>query len=261
MRSAFVLFSALVGLTSAAAQTVVPIPFACTETDIDHFGLTCSAEHPCKVFADLSFIDAAGAKVFIAGNLHTEATTLYSLLFSSEDSGGTWTEAYQRIRSGSFDQIQFLDFQHGWISGGLILALPRDPFFLVTRDGGKTWQDRPVFDEGGIGAITEFWFVDRLNGQVVIDHTRKPENGNRYELHETMTGGETWIPKQLSPKALKVSRSHSAGDRGWRLEPDAKSKTTRVEVERDGKWSTVAIFPIEVNSCRPPEPKEIPAPR
>ena len=252
VRSVFLLFPFSI---LSWGQTIVPIPFACTVDDIEHFGLTCSAERPCKVFADLSSIEAIGGRIFVTGNLHTDSTTLYSLVFGSADSGVTWAEAHQRIRSGSFDQVQFTDFSHGWIAGGLIQALPRDPFFLVTTDGGKTWQDRAVFDEGGIGAITEFWFSDAKNGQLVIDHTRKPENGNRYELHETMTGGDTWIPKQLSPRPLKTARPKNNSDRGWRLESEAKSKSTHVQIERDGKWSTIASFPIEVAPCRPPEPQ------
>jgi len=180
-------------IVTVSAQTAVPIPFACTAEDIEHFGLTCSAERPCPVYADLNFVESVGARVFVTGNLHTDAATLYSVLFASEDSGVTWKEVYDRVRSGNLDQIQFVDFQNGWISGGLILALPRDPFFLVTHDGGHTWRDRPVFDEGRIGVISEFWFQDKSNGQLIVDHTRRPENGNRYELHESMTGGDTWI--------------------------------------------------------------------
>lgn len=240
-------------------QTTVPIPFACSADEIEHFGLNCSAERPCAVYADLNSVESVGARVLVAGNLHTDSVTLYSLLFESEDSGTTWKEAYERVRSGSLDQIQFADFQNGWISGGVMLALPRDPFFLVTHDGGHTWRNRPVFDEGRIGTIAEFWFDDKSNGQLVFDHTRRPESGNRYELHETMTGGDTWLPKVLSAKPLKLPKSRAGSERsGWRLNPDSKTKTTRVEIERAGKWEAVAAFPIRVVDCKPPEVKEVP---
>ena len=244
---------------SAFAQTTVPIPFACTADDLEHFGLNCSAEQACAVYADFNFVDSVGARVFLTGNLHTDSVTLYSLLFASEDSGVTWKEVYDRVRSGNLDQIQFVDFQNGWISGGLMTTLPRDPFFLVTHDGGHSWRDRPVFDEGRIGAIAEFWFESKSNGQLIIDHTRRPESGNRYELHESMTGGDTWMPKQLSPKLMKLAHSRSGSERsGWRLNPDSKTKTTRVEVERGGKWEAIAAFPIRVADCKPPEPKPDP---
>ena len=225
--------------------------------DLEHFGLNCSNEQPCAVYADLNAVEAIGARLFVTGNLHTDLVTLYSLLFASEDSGATWTEAYARVKSGNLDQIQFTDFQNGWISGGLMTTLPRDPFFLVTHDGGHSWHDRPVFDEGRIGTIAEFWFDNKANGQLVIDHTRRPENGNRYELHESMTGGDTWMPKMLSPKQMKPAHARSESDhRGWRLHPDSRTKTIQVQVERvGGKWEPVAVFPLRVPDCKPPEPK------
>ena len=214
------------------------------------------------MYADLNAVEAIGGRVFVTGNLHTDSVTLYSLLFGSEDSGVTWKEAYERVKSGSLDQIQFADFQNGWISGGLVTTLPRDPFFLVTHDGGHTWRDRPVFDEGRIGTISEFWFDSKSTGQLIIDHTQRPENGNRYELHESMTGGDTWLPKQLSPKAMKLAHARPAANgelSGWRLRADSKTKTTRVELERGaGKWEAVAVFPIRVADCKPPEPKPDP---
>ena len=249
--------------SGAFSQTQVPIPFGCTAEDIDHFGLSCHADAPCPVYADLNFVESVGARVFVAGNLHTGTVTLYSILYASEDSGVTWQEAYQRMRSGNLDQIQFIDFENGWISGGQLTALPRDPFFLVTHDGGKTWRDRPVFDEGRIGTIAEFWFDSKSTGQLVLDHTRRPENGNRYELHQSMTGGDTWMPKRLSQNPIKLNHSRAGSERsGWRLHADPKTKTTRVEVERAGKWETIAVFPIRIADCKPPEPKlEIPEPK
>ena len=256
MRPSFALPLIFLAISAFSQTATVPIPFACSADDIEHFGLNCSAERPCHVYADLNFVESVGARVFLTGNLHTDTLTLYSLLFASEDSGVTWKEAHERLRSGNLDQIQFIDFQNGWISGGILTALPRDPFFLVTRDGGQTWRDRPVFDEGRIGTIAEFWFESKSSGQLVIDHTRRPESGNRYELHESMTGGDTWMPKQLSPKLMKLAHSRSGSERsGWRLHPDSKTKTTRVEVERGGKWEAIATFPIRVDDCKPPEPK------
>src|ERR1700689_4693282 len=71
---------------SAFSQTTVAIPFACTAEEIDHFGLNCSAEQPCPVYADLNSVESIGARVFVTGNLHTDSVTLASLLFGSGDS-------------------------------------------------------------------------------------------------------------------------------------------------------------------------------
>ncbi len=93
------------------------LPFECTEADTQASSLNCSEEEPCAVFLELSSVEAAGNKIFLAGNLHTNTTTLYSVLLATEDAGKTWSEPHPRIRFAGLDQIQFIDFQNGWISG------------------------------------------------------------------------------------------------------------------------------------------------
>src|SRR5438105_3172943 len=102
VRAAFVF---LIGAT-LVAQSPVKIEYACTPEDIDSFGLACSAEDACPVFLELSSVEAVGAKIFVAGNLHTERTTLYSILLTSEDDGKTWTEPQKRMRAAALEQIQ-----------------------------------------------------------------------------------------------------------------------------------------------------------
>lgn len=257
MRSAFLLLPALAMLTTAQqGPPLQQLKFTCTHEDVDALGLSCSEEEPCPVFLELTSVESIGARLFVAGNFHTERNTLYSILLSSEDNGATWTEPHQRIRGGSLDQIQFVDFQHGFISGGVIGSLPRDPFLLVSTDGGKSWRDRPVFDEGRIGTIAQFFFESKNNGILLFDRTKRPEDGNRYELHETMTAGDTWIPKQFSSRPLQLKRAQlSAEERGWRLREDSKTKSIRVE-QKNSSWTTVAVFPIRAGECKPVvEPK------
>ena len=78
--------------------------------------------------------------------------TLYSILLATEDAGNTWIEPHPRIRASGLDQIQFIDFQNGWISGANLQSAPRDPFLLITTDGGKTWRQRPIFDESRVAS-------------------------------------------------------------------------------------------------------------
>lgn len=256
-RALLVLLPALATLVAAQqAPPVQQLKFSCTHEDVDLLGLSCSEDEPCPVFLELTGVESAGARLFLSGNFHTERNTLYSVLLSSEDNGATWTEPHQRIRGGSLDQIQFVDFQHGFISGGIIGSLPRDPFLLVSTDGGKSWRDRPVFDEGRIGTIAQFFFESKTNGTLLFDRTKRPEDGNRYELHETMTAGDTWIPKQFSSRQLQLKRTQlSAEERGWRLREDPKTKTIRVE-QKNSSWIPVAVFPIRIGECKPGiEPK------
>ena len=105
------------------------VPFECTQADTQAAGLSCSEEEPCAVFLELSNVDSAGNKIFLAGNLHTSTTTLYSILLASEDAGKSWMEPHPRVRFAGLDQIQFIDFQNGWISGANLQSTPRIRFF------------------------------------------------------------------------------------------------------------------------------------
>jgi photosystem II stability/assembly factor-like uncharacterized protein len=245
-------------LLVAQPQQPQPLAYACSNDDIEMLGLSCSLEEPCPVFLEITSVESAGARLFLAGNFHTDRNTLHSIVLASEDGGKSWIEPHPRIRAAGLDQIQFVDFQHGFISGSVTLgSLPRDPFFLVTTDGGKSFRDRPVFDEGRIGAIQHFYFESKTNGSLVFDRTKRPEDGNRYELHDTLTGGDTWMPRQMSSKPLTLKRNQmSAEERGWRIREDAKSKTIRVEQKTD-KWIPVAVFPIRAGECKPAEPKPL----
>ena len=262
----------LAALLPLAAQTAAPQPaptppgpfkieIACKLDDIEALGLSCTEEEPCPVYVELSGVESIGSRVILIGNLHTEANTLFSLLLVSEDGGKTWAEGAARIRSASFDRVQFAGLEKGWISGGLNLSLPRDPFFLVSSDGGKSWRDRPVFDDGHIGRIADFHFENELAGLLLIDRTRRSENGTRYELHETRTGGDTWEPKRFSPTPLPIPKPKTEANAEfavWRLRADSKSKTIRLEQNSGKTWVSMAAFPIRVGECKPPMPTPTP---
>ncbi len=158
------------------------VPYECTAADTQAAGLGCSEEDPCPVYLELSNVEAVGNRLFVTGNLHTPMATLYSVLLASEDGGTSWTEPHPRLRSSGLDQIQFVDSQNGWISGANLQGAPRDPFFLITTDGGKTWRQRPIFEETRVAAIERFWFDSPANGTLLID--AQLDNGKR-ELYET----------------------------------------------------------------------------
>jgi hypothetical protein len=73
------------------------------------------------------------------------------------------------MRSSGLDQIQFFDFENGWISGANLQSAPRDPFLLITTDGGKSWRPRPIFEESRVASIERFWFESRKLGTLLID--------------------------------------------------------------------------------------------
>lgn len=229
------------------------LDLVCGAPEIDKFGLTCSPEEPCPVFLELAAVGAAGEKIFASGNLHTATTTIASVLLASEDGGKTWSEPHERVPGASLDQMQFFDLETGWVAGQMAGALPRDPFFLITTNGGKTWDRRPVFEDTRVGAIDQFAFESRTTGQMTVDRTQAGENGNRYELYESMTGGSSWTMREVSTKPIVLKRSRPVGGGTWRAKADGPSKSFRIERRGTSQWTTVASFLIAAGECRPAE--------
>lgn len=218
------------------------------------FGLTCSEDEPCEVYLELVGVESVAGRIFLTGNLHTRDVTMWSILLVSEDAGKTWTEAFDRMRSTGLEQIQFFDFEMGWIGGQLLLALPRDPFFLITDDGGKTWRKRALFSESRVGAIEQFAFESRTVGQLLIDRTQTGESGGRHEFYETNTGGDSWSLRQVSPDPIRLRRPR-VPNADWRIRADARTKSFLVERRSSGNWSVVSAFLVTAGECKPAEIK------
>jgi photosystem II stability/assembly factor-like uncharacterized protein len=239
----------LCGITAATlAQSQVKIAYECSEADVDAFGLTCSSDRPCAVYLEISSVEGSGNRIFATGNLHTSDRTLYSLLLMSDDNGLTWNEPHTRIRSAALEQVQFLDLQTGWISGESVDPLPRNPFFLLTTDGGRTWRQRPVFDDTKVGSVSQFYFVSKSAGQFILDASRG--KNIRQELYESNTGGESWEMKQTSNAALHLASAKPASTLTWRARADAASGAYRLERGGGREWESVASFPIHVADCK-----------
>ena len=223
------------------------VVYECTAADTQAAGLGCSEEDPCPVYLELANVDAVGNKIFVTGNLHTPMATLYSILLASDDNGTTWTEPHPRLRSSGLDQIQFVDFQNGWISGANLTSAPRDPFFLITTDGGKTWREHPIFEETRVAAIESFWFDTPANGTLLID--ARLDNGKR-ELYETRTGGESWAIRQTSADPIRLPKEKQAGAPGWRVRTDAATHSYVIEKSENNRWQKVASFLVNIASCK-----------
>ena len=221
------------------------VSFECTEADTQAAALSCSEEDPCPVFLELSNVESAGNKIFLAGNLHTSTMTLYSILLASEDAGKIWMEPHPRVRFAGLDQIQFIDFQNGWIAGANLQSTPRDPFLLLTTDGGKTWRQRPIFEETRVAVIERFWFESRENGSLLMDARL---DNNLHELYETRTGGESWSMKQAGPGAIPFPVATKTS--GWRLRADAATHSFDVEKSDGSRWQRVASFLVHVGACK-----------
>jgi hypothetical protein len=222
------------------------VAYECTPADTQAAGLGCSEEDPCPVYIELANVEAVGGKIFVTGNLHTPMATLYSILLASEDGGSTWAEPHPRIHSSGLDQIQFIDFQNGWISGANLQGAPRDPFFLITTDGGKTWRQRPIFEETRVAAIERFWFDSPANGTLLMD--ARLDNEKR-EFYETQTGGESWAIQETADPARAVKERPGLAP-GWRMRTDAATHSYVIEKSENNRWRKVASFLVNIASCK-----------
>jgi hypothetical protein len=230
----------------------IRIPFQCTNDDMEWAGMSCTEDEPCPVYVELAAVEPVGNHIVLAGNIHSSSSTLYSLLLSSEDAGKTWTEPYDRMRGTVLDRIQFIDLETGWVAGQVLVPVAQDPFLLLTSDSGKTWRKRPVFGENRAGTIADFWFGTRTGGSLLIDRSQSGEEG-RYELYESMTGGESWMLREVNDKPIGIRRP-PAGNTDWRIHPDAPSKSFQIERHQGEKWVTLASFLVSIATCKPIEP-------
>ncbi|MFN7996753.1 MAG: hypothetical protein U0Q18_24280 [Bryobacteraceae bacterium] len=239
------------------------VDFACSLDDIQSAGLGCMPDDPCPVYLELASVEAVGNRIFLAGNIHASAATLYSILLSSDDGGKSWREPYERVKAAGLDHIQFVDFENGWISGETLHPLPRDPFLLATNDGGKVWTAHPVFSEPRFGSISQFWFTSRSTGKLLVDRGESGESG-RYELYETPNAGATWMLKEVNERPVGFRSAGIAVNIDWRIRADRASKSFQIERQSGDRWHSVAGFLVALKPCtppaQPPAPQEAPAP-
>jgi hypothetical protein len=227
-----------------AAEEPQKIDNVCSPEDANALGLDCSQDQPCAVFLELSSVDGFGANVFLTGNLHTVDTTISGILLASADGGKTWSEPVKRIRAAELDQIQFADPEHGWVAGVKVNSLPRDPFLLITVNGGQMWHAVPLFEEPLFGSIQQFWFESANRGQLVVD--RSLGRTKRYERYESTTGGETWTLKEATDQPTLTARG--AAEASWRAVADKDSY--RVDRRTVAGWETLALFPVHAGDCK-----------
>jgi hypothetical protein len=233
------------------------VEYQCSEEDMQSFGLDCSEDRPCPVFLELAAVEALGSRVFLTGNLHTQNTTLFGVLLVSDDAGQAWTEPDLvhngqkpgRIRAAELDQIQFIDLRNGWISGVLLEPLPRDPFLLVTTDGGAAWRNRPLFEDTRFGSIQQFWFTSPSTGELIVDRSQGASTS--YERYESNTGGDSWTIAEVDKKPLRMTKPRPKDNPTWRLRVDAVTKTYHVERRTAAQaWENIAVFTVSAGECK-----------
>ncbi|MBY0503365.1 MAG: hypothetical protein K2X03_05640 [Bryobacteraceae bacterium] len=230
---------------------------ACTDEEIQALGLTCTREDPCPVYLELAAHEVLGNTIVLTGNIHSREATFSSVLLVSEDLGKTWTEPLGRIKHGVLDQVQFIDFQNGWVAGQVMQQFARDPFLLITNDGGRTWRRRPLYEDARIGSIEQFWFESKQNGGLIVDRTRAGDPRAKYELYESQTGGASWTLREVNSKPIQPKRAKvPVPNTDYRLRADAKLNAYRLERRQGAQWQSLAAFSINLAACMPPKPPE-----
>jgi hypothetical protein len=236
---------------SSSGQPIA-VAFHCSEEDILWAGMVCSAKEPCPVYLEISAVGSAGERIFAAGNIHSSAITLYSVLLSSDDDGHTWREAHERIRGAALDHLQFVGSQNGWIGGQSLSPLVQDPFLLITTDAGQSWRQQAIFGETRVGSIVEFYFSDKSEGSLLFDRGRGAEGG-RYEVYESHDGGASWTIKEESAKLPPLKGAPPPP--GWRVGADGPTRSFLIERRSGDRWNRVAALPVDLGDCKPGEPE------
>ena len=229
----------------------IVLPLACPNEDLQKFGMVCPASDPCAAYLELTSVDSIKGKVFLTGNIHGDAVTMYSILLASEDGGLSWREPYRRLRLAGLDRVYFYDKTHGWAAGHIqeLDAEPRDPFFLLTTDGGKIWRRRPVFSDERNAMIERFWFDSNRSGGLLIDLLDPNEAGARYARYETMTGAENWMIREVSAKPIHPRRIRERIRDNWRITTSDTTGAWEIQKREAGGWIVISEFQVEVGPC------------
>lgn len=233
--------------------TPLVLPFDCASDEVANYPLSCAAGDSCEISIELNSVTSVREKVFVVGEFHDGSRTLASFVLRSTDGGRGWDEVHDRMPGVSLSRLYFHDERNGWATGQELSIPPRDPFFLLTTDGGENWRRRDIYPEPEVGVIEEYWFDDAMSGGLLIDRMQAADAGRRYERYETMTGGASWMIREASPTPIRVRNVLPVGpDTGWRLTNDADRGAWQVEQRQPGGWATVAEFSTMVAICRVP---------
>ena len=223
----------------------IVLPYECTAEDVHFAGMTCSEEEPCPVYLELAAAGFAGGRTLVAGNIHTTAVTLYSVLLASDDAGITWRETHPRIRGAGLETVQFYDTANGWASGETLFPMAQDPFLLATSDGGRTWQRFPLFSDTFYGSLHDFQFTSRTSGTAIVE---RPGSKTQFAIYDSTDGGRTWNFRQDLERWPRQARGTEPSP--WRVRAEAASQAFAVERSEGTGWKAVARFAVSLKPCQ-----------
>jgi photosystem II stability/assembly factor-like uncharacterized protein len=119
------------------------------------------------------------------------------IVYRSTDGGETWTEISSDPIYNAQD-IEFVDDQTGWISGG-------DGQLLKTTDGGLSWELQQIGADINLGGVD---FVDSNTGWVIPDVFFD-------SIWHTSDGGASWTAQYLGGNTFWNSVAFQDANHGW----------------------------------------------
>lgn len=228
----------------------VEIPAYCPSDMMERLSFGCSEEHPCDVSLELLGAIEAEGRLFVYGDVFAPTGTLSSIILTSEDGGGSWTEAHQSIAGAIFEIGQFADKTRGFIAGQREgEGAANRPFLLVTDDGGASWERRDIVSGGEQkpGAIVAMRFDSGGHGHLILE--RIHAEVDRFEMYETFNAGRSW-----SVRAVSSERPAMPGAR--RIKPPETLRVIEdgeeylLQGREEGEaWALFARFARDMGVC------------
>ena len=200
--------------------------------------------------ASMDFVDRTHGWLFmrLGGAAGSDGAAFYGTV----DGGSTWSKLSEADTSGSPGHLPlrcsksapvFLNGATGWMPGGCNAG--GGPFFYVTHDGGRTWNDAAIalpagFSGNCICSIVSLRFSDSRTGVFVLTDYSSGSLPQSV-IYVTSDAGSSWRPGPALP-AQTYEVHFIDGTHGWTI--NGKANNSILNTADGGKhWSTVGTIP------------------
>ena len=126
-------------------------------------------------------------------------------IYKTTDGGTNWTSQYTDNTSGSFENMQFTDINHGWIVG-------KNGKIFKTINGGTTWTivtNPLILSTYSFSAV---FFINNDEGWIAGG-----ESGSPKKIFKTTDGGVTWSTQDLPVQYTVLGLSFWDANHGWAI--------------------------------------------
>ncbi len=172
---------------------------------------------------------------FTAGEECTEATCVFTI-YRTDDGGTTWAPVFSAPGDTNMSgmEVQFVDSENGWVvaSSG----------FVVTHDGGVTWEQRQLGDLGAYVIDADLADADHAWAIVAADEPGALMHG----LIRTRDGGRAWEAVPSGPGPGPELIEFVDRDYGWYTSIDCEAGcVTTIFATGDGgeRWTELEARP------------------